>query len=123
MSRFQLGQVVATALLQKMNELGEIPMNCLKRQIAGDWGDMPGADKRANDAALANGSRIFSSYRLKDEETKCWIITEAVGDDGTRASTLCTVALRLLMLFVRRRRRRSFHCSPTDNGLFSPHGL
>ena len=36
--------------------------------------------------ALRTGSRVLSSYRLPGGE-KVWIITEAVGDDGRRAST------------------------------------
>ena len=45
-------------------------------------------DKRLNDQALVDGSRLLSAYRtLKGE--RIWIITEAVGDDGKRsASTL-----------------------------------
>ena len=46
---------------------------------------MSTADKSANDAAVLDGSRILSLYSLP--AGKVWIITEAKGDDGKRAST------------------------------------
>ena len=43
-------------------------------------------DKRANDQALVDGSRLLSAYRtLKGE--RIWIITEAADDQGQRAAT------------------------------------
>ena len=47
---------------------------------------VPEEDKRLNDQALLDGSRLLSAYRtLKGE--RIWIITEAVGDDGKRSAT------------------------------------
>ncbi len=47
---------------------------------------MDAEDKRLNDQALVDGSRLLSAYRtLKGE--RIWIITEAVGDDGKRSAT------------------------------------
>ena len=44
-------------------------------------------DKQANDEALQTGARILSAYFLPDE-TKLWIITDAVIDDeGNRQAT------------------------------------
>lgn len=43
-------------------------------------------DHRANEMSLMDGSRILSSFRLKTG-VKVWVLTEAVGDDGKRAST------------------------------------
>jgi hypothetical protein len=39
----------------------------------------------ANQSALKDGSRIFSSYIIGDD--KVWVITEAVNEDGSRNST------------------------------------
>ena len=41
----------------------------------------------ATEAALKDGSRIFSAYNLPRTGERLWIITEAEGDDGNRAST------------------------------------
>lgn len=48
----------------------------LKRHAYGDWGEMEEEDKRANDAALKEGGRLFSAYTLSTGE-RLWIITEA----------------------------------------------
>src|SRR3954447_13766219 len=74
---FQLGGVVLTPGAEKlMKELGLDPAHWLARHCTGDWGDMAEEDKQANDAALNDGDRIFSAYRLVDDH-KLWIITEA----------------------------------------------
>ena len=41
-----------------------------------------------NNASLVDGSRLLSAYRTL-KGVKIWIITEATGDDGHRASTCC----------------------------------
>lgn len=80
---FALGRVVATpGALELLRELHLLPTMLLLRHQCGDWGDLDPEDKAANDAALANGSRIFSAYRLGQTEKKLWLITEA-----DRAST------------------------------------
>ena len=87
MQTFELGKLVATpAALQALDEAGLTPTDLLKRHVQGDWGDMDTADKRSNDEAIQDGSRIFSAYRLSTD-VKLWIITEAVNDVGVRAST------------------------------------
>ena len=42
--------------------------------------------KALNDAALVDGSRLLSSYTMRNG-TKLWIITEASDNDGNRAAT------------------------------------
>ena len=87
MARFELGQVVATpAALEKIEEAGQGVGEFLDRHAAGDWGDLGAGDKATNEAALQDGSRLFSKYHTRLGEP-IWIITEAVGDDGKRAST------------------------------------
>ena len=85
---FQLGQIVATpAALALLERHGVQPATLLHRHVHGDWGDMDKHDRAANDAALKDGSRIFSAYVINKD--KFWVITEAASDDDcfTRAST------------------------------------
>lgn len=83
--KFKCGQIVTTpGVLEKLHH-GEI-LSALARHVTGDWGDCDPADAEANEQALEHGSRIFSVYH-SDSGVKFWVITEAVGDDGKRAST------------------------------------
>ena len=70
-----LGQTVITqgaiAVLANSDVL-----NALVRHAAGDWGDVCGEDRLANDEALRTGARLLSAYRDCDG-VKFWIITEA----------------------------------------------
>jgi hypothetical protein len=100
-AKFQLGQCVATpgalALLEKTGFSAAFLIN---RHLHGDWGDVCKEDAELNEMALRDGSRIMSVYRLvspeklkatprskRSEMPTVWSITEAVGDDGRRAST------------------------------------
>ena len=74
---FVMGKLVATpGALEKLNEAGQRPIDFLARHLSGDWGDVDEEDRRANDIAIAEGTRLLSAYRL-DTGTKIWIITEA----------------------------------------------
>ena len=85
--RFALGQVVATpGALKALEQAGEGVQKFLSRHVAGDWGDLDDEDKQLNDEALKDDSRLLSAYTLTGG-VRIWIITEAVGDDGKRAST------------------------------------
>lgn len=53
-----------------------IMLLALSRHFNGDWGDLCGSDKIANDRALQYGDRLLSAYHAPDG-TKFWIITEA----------------------------------------------
>ncbi len=85
--KFQIGQLLATpGALKALEESGQSPAFFLERHVNGDWGEVCDEDKRLNDQALVDGSRLLSAYRtLKGE--RLWIITEAVGDDGKRSTT------------------------------------
>ena len=54
---------------------------CISRHRSGDWGDCCSDDAALNDAALLDGSRIFSVYIIPSGlytlESKVWIITES----------------------------------------------
>lgn len=45
------------------------------RHLAGDWGDLCDEDRVANELALTEGGRLFSSY-TQEGVPKIWIITE-----------------------------------------------
>lgn len=53
----------------------------LARHLQGDWGDCCEDDAAHNDAALADGGRLFSVYRIPADiysgDCKIWIITES----------------------------------------------
>ncbi len=80
MTKYPMGQVVWTrGVNEKVAEdskFAEFVLHCLKRHSAGDWGDLGEEDKKANDAALKDGSRLLSAYERKGLP-KIWIITEA----------------------------------------------
>jgi hypothetical protein len=87
MNKFSLGQVVATpAALRALEESGQRPDGFLDRHLTGDWGIVSPDDQRANKEALRSGARLLSAYETKSG-VKIWVITEAAGDDGHRAST------------------------------------
>jgi hypothetical protein len=74
--KFSLGIVVATpAALAAMEQEGVNPLMLLAKHSQGDWGDLDVSDLKANDEALVDGTRIFSSYKIGT--TKFWVITEA----------------------------------------------
>ncbi len=85
--KFLPGQVVATpGAIEAMEASGQQPSDFLDRHLEGDWGDLDSEDKSLNDEALIDGSRLLSAYKTT-RGVKLWVITEAVGDDGRRAST------------------------------------
>ena len=72
--RFELGRVVATpGGLDTFGHEGVYAL--LRRHAGGDWGDVDGHDRRANEQALATGTRLFSAYDTA--AGRVWIITEA----------------------------------------------
>ena len=83
---FELGDIVATPeALAALANLSKTPLEFLARHARGDWGEMTPADRRANETALQDGSRIFSSYQVG--ALKIWVITEAKDDNDRRRST------------------------------------
>ena len=84
---FSIGKLLATpAALEALEEAGVDIIDLIERHIAKDWGDLADDDKRLNDEALHDGSRILSAYILPSD-VKVWIITEAADDNGDRAAT------------------------------------
>jgi hypothetical protein len=73
---FPLGRTLATpGALAALEEAGIAPASLIARHHQGDWGHLGPEDTEANQQALEEGSRIFSSYRIG--ERKVWVITEA----------------------------------------------
>lgn len=72
---FELGHVVMT-----LGADGSIPsfelIRALRRHARGDWGALDEEDRAANDRAVKEGTRLFSSYHTT-EGVRFWIITEA----------------------------------------------
>jgi len=54
---------------------------CIVRHQSGDWGDCCSDDAALNDAALQDGSRVFSVYTIPTGlytlSDRIWIITES----------------------------------------------
>lgn len=75
--RFALGQVVATpAALELLQQHSRTPLEFITRHHQGDWGDICEEDRNANETALNDGIRLFSAYKLNDDD-RIWVITEA----------------------------------------------
>jgi len=75
--RFPSGQLLATpAAMDALTKAGDDPRSFLCRHLAGEWGDLTDDDKLANEAALRDGDRVLSSYRISTGE-ELWVITEA----------------------------------------------
>jgi hypothetical protein len=86
-AKFTLGQVVATpGALEAIRDAGQSPADFLSRHVSGDWGDLCDDDRRLNNLALTDGSRLLSAYQTLRGE-RLWIITEAANNSGHRSST------------------------------------
>jgi len=81
-----LGQIVATpAVLDHLIKHAVFPAALLSQHQHGNWGNVDAEDAKANDEAVLSGARVISSYTVAG--AVIWVITEAVGDDGRRASS------------------------------------
>jgi len=90
---FPLGQLLSTpGALTAFEAAGQSPMEFVQRHVTGDWGDLCEEDKKLNDEAVKDSSRILSAYRLEKTGVKVWVITEAADDQGQRAATTCLLA-------------------------------
>lgn len=76
MASFRLGQLLITPGANDAM-IDEDRMEYIARHARGDWGTVCDADKRLNDQAVKDGTRLLSAYLLRDGQTRIWIITEA----------------------------------------------
>lgn len=79
MINYSLGKVVMTnGINSKMAEnkkFSDEIMNCFKKYMVCDWGDMCNEDKEMNDNALRTGTaRVLAAYNTS--EGRVYIITE-----------------------------------------------
>lgn len=74
--RFPLGRLMTTpGALDAIQESNQSPVDFLARHAQGDWGDIDDEDKKANEAAIKQQSRVFSAYHTTDG-AKLYVITE-----------------------------------------------
>ncbi|MBY0513935.1 MAG: hypothetical protein K2P78_08495 [Gemmataceae bacterium] len=74
---FPLGRLTATpGAIDALAATGQAPTEFLRRHQSGDYACVDDDDKKANDAAVRCGERVFSAYLLSDG-TKLWCITDA----------------------------------------------
>jgi hypothetical protein len=73
-AKFRLGHIVSTPnALARLTQ--EDILHGIQRHQAGDWGDLDDEDRRTNDQAMVDGTRILSVYHAANGTT-FWIITE-----------------------------------------------
>lgn len=76
--RFSLGKLAITPAAQAALDAVAIPaVALLARHVHGDWGDLSAEDLAENEFSLLTGKRLLSSYALRDDKGKVWVITEA----------------------------------------------
>ncbi len=87
-TKFHPGRIVATpGALEAIGASGQSSEVFIAAHLEGYWGgDLCEEDRRLNDEALLDGSRLLSAYRTLRGE-RLWIITEAADDLGRRYST------------------------------------
>lgn len=71
---FPTGQLMITPNALRVVGL-EALATALERHSKGDWGDVDAHDRKANEDALRDGTRLLSVYHSPDGG-KFWIITE-----------------------------------------------
>lgn len=73
---FDAGLMLITpAARDYCTRIGAYPFALIARHCGGDFGDLCEHDAAMNRAAIANGDRVLSSYRLDGQDV--WVITEA----------------------------------------------
>lgn len=72
---FSLGRVVSTRGALAALSREDIKA-ALQRHAAGDWGEVPDADRKENDLSIRKGYRVFSIFRGQND-CRFWVITEA----------------------------------------------
>lgn len=77
--------------LEALQEADVDLIDLVERHICKDWGDLSEEDKRLNDEALHDGSRILSANILPKTDVKMRIITEAVGENGECDATTASL--------------------------------
>jgi hypothetical protein len=75
--KFSLGSLVATpAAFIAIADAGQTAWDFLSRHVRGDYGDVDSHDRKANEDAIKEGTRVFSAYTTA-KGIRLWCITEA----------------------------------------------
>ncbi len=74
-AKFWTGVLCITTPADKTIERADI-LDAFHRHEIGNWGELCGEDREANERALELGERLFSAYHDRDG-VEFWIITEA----------------------------------------------
>jgi hypothetical protein len=76
MALFNLGKIVATpGALDVLMRSSQSPGEFLTMHARGEWGNLDAFDTEANQTAIREGGRIFSTYKTRCDDD-LWIITE-----------------------------------------------
>ena len=76
-TRFALARLLATpGVLEAVEAAGDNLLTYIAPHAAGGWGTVDEGDRRANERALVEGTRLLSAYLLRDG-VKASVITEA----------------------------------------------
>ncbi len=85
--KFTPSRLAATGgALEAIAASGQTPEFFIAKHLAGDWGQVNGEDRRLNDEAVRDGSRLLSVYRTL-RGVRLYVITEAADEGGVRAAT------------------------------------
>lgn len=85
---FDPGRLMATpGAMEALKRNEQLATSFVSLHLAGRWGALSQHDAQANADALRTGDRILSAYVLRDGQTRIWIITEGINDDGQREAT------------------------------------
>ena len=76
---------VRGAILRGEMEIIELS-EFLAKHLKGDWGNVPEAHRRLNDAALESGARLLSAYQANSGKMVT-LVTDPVSYDGFRLLT------------------------------------
>lgn len=72
---FSIGRLLATpGAIEYLAKQGLTPFDLINRHSNGDWGDLGVSDRKLNDQAVMDGSRILSAYLVTG--VKLYVITE-----------------------------------------------
>lgn len=74
-AKFRIGRIMTTPAALLCLTQDDL-LHGLQRHQAGEWGDVNEHDRKANECALADRSRLWSVYHSA-AGIKFWIITEA----------------------------------------------
>jgi hypothetical protein len=86
--RFHLGELTATPeAMARAHAAGLEVVAAVLRHLGGDWGDVDGATRDRNNAAMATGGCLYSAYRLPGVDDALVVTT-----DADRSHTTATLA-------------------------------